>query len=91
MSKSPKTSYLFGPQQKSTVMSHLKTLFFCLLSLGIHQLFAQSAGGVVLSPDGAFAAYTVSTTDWKDNSHVNEIWIAQKGQKLSLGGTLHRL
>ncbi|HEY8967995.1 MAG TPA: hypothetical protein VIM64_02855 [Puia sp.] len=76
-------------------MSHLKTLFFCLLSLSVHQLFAQSqssvsfekwlslqsAGGVVLSPDGAFAAYTVSTTDWKDNSYVNEIWIARKGQK----------
>jgi len=42
MSKSPKTSYLFGPPEKSTVMSHLKTLFFCLLSLGVHQLFAQS-------------------------------------------------
>ncbi|HEY8967805.1 MAG TPA: hypothetical protein VIM64_01900, partial [Puia sp.] len=76
-------------------MSHLKTLFFCLLSLSVHQLCAQSqssvsfekwlslqsAGGVVLSSDGAFAAYTVSTTDWKDNSYVNEIWIAQKGQK----------
>ena len=85
MSKSPKTSYLFGPPEKSTVMFHLKTLFFCLLSLASTScspsrslsisfekwLNLQSAGGVVLSPDGAFAAYTVSTTDWKDNSYVH--------------------
>jgi len=72
-----------------------KTLYFCALSLTILRLSAQpqtsvsfekwlslrSAGGVALSPDGAFAAYTVSTTDWKENSYDNEIWIAQKGQE----------
>jgi len=76
-------------------MTHPKTLFYCLLSLIVVRTAGQSqpsisfekwlslhsAGGVALSPDGAFAAYTVSTTEWKDNSYDNEIWIAQKGQK----------
>jgi dipeptidyl aminopeptidase/acylaminoacyl peptidase len=41
----------------------------------------QVSGGVVLSPDGNYAAYAVTTTDWKENNYDNEIWIAQKGQK----------
>ena len=41
----------------------------------------KTGGGVVLSPDGIYAAFTVSSTDCKDNSYGNGIWIAQKGQK----------
>ena len=39
----------------------------------------RQPGAVALSPDGVYSAYTVSSTDWKENSYDAEIWIARKG------------
>lgn len=36
----------------------------------------KTAGGPRISPDGRLVAYTVSETDWKENSFETEIWIA---------------
>jgi len=36
----------------------------------------KAAGGPRISPDGRMVAYTVSETDWKENSFETEIWIA---------------
>src|SRR6186713_666340 len=39
----------------------------------------KQPGPVALSPDGVYSAYTVSSTDWKENSYDAEIWVARKG------------
>ena len=39
----------------------------------------RQAGAAILSPDGASIAYTVTSTDWKDNTYDTEIWLAKKG------------
>ena len=39
-------------------------------------LSLQSAGNPRISPDGAFVAYTVNSTDWKQDSFVTQIWMA---------------
>lgn len=46
----------------------------------------KTAGGPRISPDGRFVAYTVSETDWKENSFETEIWIAvvASGEKYQL-------
>lgn len=36
----------------------------------------KTAGGPRISPDGRLIAYTVTETDWKENSFETEIWIA---------------
>jgi hypothetical protein len=42
-------------------------------SISFHKwLSITQAGAAVLSPDGANIAYTVTTTDWKENSYHNE-------------------
>jgi dipeptidyl aminopeptidase/acylaminoacyl peptidase len=40
----------------------------------------RQAGTVVLSPNGANIAYTVTSTDWKDNSYDAEIWVSRGTQ-----------
>jgi dipeptidyl aminopeptidase/acylaminoacyl peptidase len=42
-------------------------------------LSLRQAGPAVLSPDGVRIAYTVTSTDWKENSYSTEIWLAKKG------------
>lgn len=39
----------------------------------------RSVGGVTLSADGKQVAYTVQTTDWKDNRYDTEIWFSREG------------
>ncbi len=35
----------------------------------------QTIGGVQLSPDGNWVAYTVSSTDWKQDAFVTQVWL----------------
>ena len=42
-------------------------------------LSVRQIGAVALSPDGETTAYTVNSTDWKENTYDAEIWIARKG------------
>jgi dipeptidyl aminopeptidase/acylaminoacyl peptidase len=44
-------------------------------------LSLQSVGGAVISPDGKHIAYTVRSTEWKDNRYDNEIWLSRDGGK----------
>lgn len=39
----------------------------------------QSAGSPAISPDGKAIAYTVTTTDWKENRYDTEIWLWREG------------
>lgn len=41
----------------------------------------RSVGGPVISPDGKTIAFTVSTTDWKNNRYDNEIWLVRDGEQ----------
>jgi dipeptidyl aminopeptidase/acylaminoacyl peptidase len=43
-------------------------------------LSLSQAGTAVLSPDGANVAYTVTSTDWKENKYDAEIWLSLHGQ-----------
>src|SRR5262245_51394447 len=36
----------------------------------------KSLGGAQISPDGKYVAYTVSETDWKQDTFVTQIWLA---------------
>lgn len=40
----------------------------------------ESVGGAAMSPDGRAIAYTVRTTDWKDNRFDSEIWLWRQGE-----------
>ena len=42
-------------------------------------LSLRQAGTAILSPDGAYIAYTVTSTDWKENTYDVEIWLSKKG------------
>ena len=39
----------------------------------------RQAGGIAISPDGRSVAYTIRTTDWKENRFDNEIWLSRDG------------
>ena len=41
-------------------------------------LSLRQPGAAVLSPDGASVAYSVTSTDWKENSYDAEIWVAKR-------------
>jgi dipeptidyl aminopeptidase/acylaminoacyl peptidase len=41
----------------------------------------RTVANPLISPDGKHIAFSVSTTDWKDNSFDSEIWLATEGQK----------
>ena len=43
-------------------------------------LSLTQAGTVVLSPNGANLAYTVTSTDWKENRYNTEIWLSRQNQ-----------
>ena len=36
----------------------------------------ESVGGAQLSPDGRWVAYTVTSTDWKGDAFVSQLWVA---------------
>ena len=40
----------------------------------------KTAGGVVLSPDGKSAVYTVTAADWTNNNFDTEIWLYRQGE-----------
>ena len=44
-------------------------------------LSLQSVGGAVISPDGKHIAFTVRTTEWKENRYDTEIWLSRDGGK----------
>ena len=72
----------------------LRTLIICgllLLAATIAQsqtssvsfekwLSLRQAGAAILSPDGAYIVYTVTSTDWKENAYDVEIWLCEKGR-----------
>lgn len=39
----------------------------------------KSVGGVTISPDGKHLLYSVTSTDWKNNSYDTEIWLSRDG------------
>ena len=39
-------------------------------------LSLQSAGRAEISPDGKWVAYTVTSTDWKADAFVSQVWVA---------------
>ncbi|HEV3327606.1 MAG TPA: S9 family peptidase [Puia sp.] len=50
-------------------------------SVGFEKWLSLSqAGTAVLSPDGANIAYTVTSTDWKENRYDAEIWLSLHSQ-----------
>jgi dipeptidyl aminopeptidase/acylaminoacyl peptidase len=67
-----------------------KHFIFTILLLSTTTLFSQSisfeqwlslrqAGSAVISPDGQNVAFSVTSTDWKENAYNTEIWLARKG------------
>jgi len=42
-------------------------------------LSLRSVGTAVLSPDGHTVAFTIRSTNWKDNRYDTEIWLAREG------------
>lgn len=46
----------------------------------------ESIGGAQISPNGAYIAYTVTSTDWKQDSYVSQIWLVETygGRKYQL-------
>jgi dipeptidyl aminopeptidase/acylaminoacyl peptidase len=40
----------------------------------------KGVGGPVISPDGKIVIYTMSNTDWTENSYDNELWMAKEGE-----------
>src|ERR1700722_214730 len=43
-------------------------------------LSIRQAGSAILSPNGANTAYTVTSTDWKENAYDVEIWVSRQNQ-----------
>lgn len=41
----------------------------------------RSVGSLSISPDGQYVAFTVNTTDWKENQFDSEIWLSKNGEK----------
>ena len=41
----------------------------------------KNAGGPLISPDGKIIVYSVSTTDWANNTYDNELWMAKEGSQ----------
>ena len=67
-------------------------LLFCLFSINIQAqknasisfekwLSLKQAGAPVISPNGKYIAYTVTSTDWANNGYDAEIWLSKEGQQ----------
>ncbi|MFN7115805.1 MAG: S9 family peptidase [Saprospiraceae bacterium] len=51
-------------------------------SISFEQVISlHNAGSPTISPDGQHVAFTVSTTDWKENTYDTEIWLARNGEE----------
>lgn len=73
----------------------MRTFALILLVLFVNNISAQrnssvsfekwislkSAGGPQISPDGKTVIYSVSSTDWANNSYDSEIWMARQGEE----------
>jgi dipeptidyl aminopeptidase/acylaminoacyl peptidase len=44
-------------------------------------LSLKQAGGVVLSPDGKQVCYSVTSTDWANNTYDAELWLSRDGSE----------
>jgi dipeptidyl aminopeptidase/acylaminoacyl peptidase len=71
----------------------LVTVSFPLAILADHHvptvddlLNLETVGGAQISPDGKWVAYTVTSTDFKQNAYVTQVWLAntQSGRTLQL-------
>jgi len=71
-------------------MKHLYTCLFSVLSLVAHAqknasvsfeqwLSLRQAGSPRISNDGRNIAFTITSTDWQNNSYDNEIWVSANG------------
>ena len=40
----------------------------------------KQVGSPTISPDGKHVIYTVTSTDWKENSYDTELWLAREGE-----------
>jgi dipeptidyl aminopeptidase/acylaminoacyl peptidase len=50
------------------------------VSVGFEQVISlRQCGNPVISPNGDNVAFTVTTTDWKENGYDTEIWLSIKG------------
>ncbi len=47
----------------------------------------KSAGSPAISPDGKAIAYTVTSTDWKENRYHTDIWLWREGGTVQLTST----
>jgi dipeptidyl aminopeptidase/acylaminoacyl peptidase len=43
-------------------------------------LSLKSVGAVAVSPDGKHVLYSVTSTNWKDNTYDSEIWLSRNGE-----------
>ncbi|MFN8354260.1 MAG: S9 family peptidase [Spirosomataceae bacterium] len=43
-------------------------------------LSLKQAGSPTISPDGKHVVYTVTSTDWKENTYDTELWLARDGE-----------
>ncbi len=40
----------------------------------------KNLGGTIISPDGRTVVYSVSSTDWANNSYDSELWMSRDGE-----------
>ncbi|HEU4858229.1 MAG TPA: prolyl oligopeptidase family serine peptidase, partial [Chitinophagaceae bacterium] len=72
----------------------MKRIFFMAVVLSSATLFGQKnasvsfekwislkgVGGPIISPDGKTIVYSMSSTDWANNTYDNELWMAKDGE-----------
>ena len=74
---------------KKTFIIFLLLLTTCIFttaqqnaSISFEQFLSlRQCGNPVVSPDGDNVAFTVTSTDWKENSYDTEIWLSIKGEE----------
>ena len=72
----------------------MRKIFIAIILLSSTILFAQkdasvsfekwislkTVGGPIISPDGKIIVYSLSSTDWANNSYDNELWMVKDGE-----------
>lgn len=74
---------------KKTLITFCLLLSTCIFttaqqnaSISFEQFLSlRQCGSPVISPDGDKVAFTVTSTDWKENSYDTEIWLSIKGEE----------
>lgn len=71
----------------------LLLISFLLISLSVSQaqqnasisfeqyLSLRQVGSLIISPDGKNVAFTITTTDWKENGYDTEVWLSKGGEE----------